>query len=226
MSYIAYEGPSMLDNQPIACIVTGIDRPSLNPKTGPMLQTFIIRADISPVEAVKTGQDSSICGDCKLRGVNGKQRGCYVTVFQAPRQVYDHYHRTNKTKFKPGHARGYGVRLGSYGDPVALPLPVIRDMVKYANTWTGYTHQWKTCDPDFKEYLMASVDSIEEYEEAQSRGWRTFRIAKEIYARQNEIICPATRTNTNCLSCGLCNGGKRSTSIIIEPHGIGAKYIQ
>ena len=35
---IIYRGPSMLDGSPIVAILTGIDKPSHNPKTGPMAQ--------------------------------------------------------------------------------------------------------------------------------------------------------------------------------------------
>lgn len=218
----------MLDGEPIVCLVTGIDRPSVNPKTGPMLQTYIIRSDVPPVDAIKTGKDSSICGDCKLRGTNGSQRGCYVLVFQGPRRIYEHYKNSPPTQFKSGMARRYGIRLGSYGDPAALPISTIRYLVKHATIWTGYTHQWKNCDPELKEYVMASVDSIDEFEQAQRQGWRTFRVAQEIYATKNEVICPATRTGINCLSCGLCNGNAHESgpSIIIKAHGIGARYIQ
>ena len=62
---IIYSGPSMLDGQPIivVAIVT-----SGNVKTGNMLQTHIIRADVSPMHASKTGADFSICGNCTHRG--------------------------------------------------------------------------------------------------------------------------------------------------------------
>ena len=62
---IIYKGPSLLDGKPIVAIATYSDR---NTKTGKVLQTYIIRSDISPLEASKTGEDFSICGDCKLRG--------------------------------------------------------------------------------------------------------------------------------------------------------------
>ena len=53
-----------------------------------MLQTWIIRADLPPTEAAKTGDDASVCGDCRLR--NG---ACYVTLHHGPRAVYAAYHR-------------------------------------------------------------------------------------------------------------------------------------
>jgi hypothetical protein len=88
---ILYRGPSMLDGAPIVAILTGLASSSLNPKTGDMLQTWIIREDVSPVDATRTGDDASVCGDCKHRPAN--MGSCYVTVFQAPRSVHAAYHR-------------------------------------------------------------------------------------------------------------------------------------
>ena len=39
------------------------------------------------------------------------------------------------------------VRIGSYGDPAAVPTRVWAELVRYRRHWTGYTHMWKpkTC---------------------------------------------------------------------------------
>ena len=83
--YILYEGDSLLDGKPIVAIaLTG----SSNSKTGKMVQILYIRTDIDPISANKSGEDFSICGDCKLRGkphdrddrATADERGCYVTV--------------------------------------------------------------------------------------------------------------------------------------------------
>jgi hypothetical protein len=77
--YILYKGPSVLDGAPIVVIAT---MSTNNGKTGDMVQTWILRDDVSPLEATKTGQDSSVCGECPHRHYLGG--ACYVTVFQAP----------------------------------------------------------------------------------------------------------------------------------------------
>ena len=64
---VLYRGPSLLDGKPIVCIATGLRSPSGNPKTGPMVQTWIMREDVAPHTAQKSGEDSSVCGDCALR---------------------------------------------------------------------------------------------------------------------------------------------------------------
>ena len=33
------------------------------------MQTWILRSDMNPLEAIHTGHDASICGDCPLRGI-------------------------------------------------------------------------------------------------------------------------------------------------------------
>ena len=50
---IIYNGPSLLDGKPIVVIATYSDR---NTKTGKVLQTYIIRSDISPLNAKKRAQ--------------------------------------------------------------------------------------------------------------------------------------------------------------------------
>jgi hypothetical protein len=62
---IIYKGPSLLDGAPIVAIATYSNR---NTKTGKVVQTYILRSDINPREASKTGADFSICGNCPMRG--------------------------------------------------------------------------------------------------------------------------------------------------------------
>ena len=64
-SAIIYNGLSLLDGKPIVVIATYSNR---NTKTGHVVQTYILREDINPLEASKTGEDYSICGDCPMRG--------------------------------------------------------------------------------------------------------------------------------------------------------------
>src|SRR5438105_2995512 len=55
-SAIIYRGPALLDGAPIVAIATGLDGGSANPKTGPLINTWILRADIEPTEARMTGK--------------------------------------------------------------------------------------------------------------------------------------------------------------------------
>ena len=51
---VLYNGASVLDGEPVVCIATFN---SNNEKTGDMIQTRIIRSDMSPLEASKTFND-------------------------------------------------------------------------------------------------------------------------------------------------------------------------
>ena len=95
--YIIYQGASLLDGKPIVAIAQ-IGK-SHNKKTGAMIQTQIIRSDIDPIEASKTGEDFSICGNCPHRGIahddpkkkTAKNRSCYVTLMHAPLTTYKQF---------------------------------------------------------------------------------------------------------------------------------------
>lgn len=89
--YIVWEGESWWDGTPIVCIVT---LKTSNRKTGQMAQVWILAADISPLDAIRTGRDNSICGSCIHRGIDGfASRSCYVDVAKAPSAVWSAYKR-------------------------------------------------------------------------------------------------------------------------------------
>ena len=232
--YVIYDGPSMIDGQRIVAIVTGLTG-SRNVKTGKMVQTYIIRPDMSPLEAVRTGNDVSICGTCVHRGDGtGKGRSCYVTLVHGPRGVHDALARGIYPSATPHDVAdivaGRMVRLGTYGDPAAVPLPVWQLLISKAAGWTGYSHQWRTLTGGWQRLLMASVDSVEQMDDAHEQGWRTFRVGAEP-VRGVEINCPASEEagkRVQCADCLLCMGGtsRSGKSIQIAPHGNGAKHYQ
>ena len=226
---ILYEGPSALDGAPIAVILTGANsaRASRNAKTGDMLQTWIMRADIAPHHAVKSGADSSVCGACPHRPALAGS--CYVKTFQAPRSVWEAYRRGVYSHATPQAIRdaceGRAVRFGAYGDPAAAPIGVWSELARWAATWTGYTHQWRTAPLALARYLMASADSEAEGVLARASGWRTFRVreASEPIGPR-EFVCPASEgagKRTDCASCRACGGtgAKAKASPVIVAHG-------
>jgi hypothetical protein len=230
--YTIYRGPSMIDGADIVAIAT---LHSANGKTGDMIQTWIMRADQPPMEALKTGHDSSVCGECPLRGNGaGKQRTCYVNIGQAPRNIWltwkaGGYPKATSRLELERIGEGRQIRLGAYGDPAAVPRAVWMSMLDYADGHTGYTHQWKTCDPNWRHVLMASTDSPAETLQAQSEGWRTFRASPRSDRLSSEKPCPsATKASkVQCIRCPQsrkCNGSGSAPSIWIETHGSGAKH--
>jgi hypothetical protein len=123
------------------------------------------------------------------------------------------------------------VRLGSYGDPVHIPIGIIRWIVFFADKVTGYTHQWRQSQYQaYREYLMASADSTRDYADAKAAGWRVFRVrAASEHLQAAEIACPASDEagkRTQCERCELCNGAKGfdcRKDIAIIVHGTGSK---
>jgi hypothetical protein len=232
---VIYRGPSMLDGQPIIAIATGLVRNSDNKKTGAMVQTWIMRGDVSPVAAANDGSDASVCGSCPLRGdvVNGKNvgRACYVTLFQAPLNVFEScgrglYPDVGVNRLAKLFA-GRLVRIGSYGDPAAVPLAIWTAMLSKSAGHTGYTHQWRTF-PELAAIVMASCDTAGDRVAAKMLGFRTFRVVKSAEALETreriEVVCPASdeRDNvTNCASCRACGGttAKARADIVIAVHG-------
>ena len=222
---ILYRGHSELDGAPIVVIATGLSKASNNAKTGDMIQTWIMREDIAPHEAIKTGADSSICGDCPLRGTGGKERGCYVVVHQAPLVVWKAYHRGNYPELSLSEIKAAGanraIRLGSYGDPAAVPVAVWKVLTADAKVWTGYTHQWREND-NLQGLCMASADSEQDRDDAVARGWRTFRVkTDDMPMMPNERVCPATTVGLDCATCGACKGNASGNTgtIVINVHG-------
>lgn len=224
---IIYRGPSMLDGAPIIVVVTGLAKSSRNEKTGDMLQTWIIRDDINPIEAAKTGQDISICGTCEHKPSLGNT--CYVNLSHAPLNIFKSSHRgIYPTVIDLNDIAALGVdrvvRLGSYGDPAAVPVGVWEALTAHASAWTGYTHQWRNA-PHLMALCMASADNAIEAVMAKAMGWRTFRVRTATEAvMDKEFICPASKeagNKTDCASCKACMGtsAKAKASPVIIAHG-------
>ncbi len=241
---IVYRGASALDGEPIVAIATNFQA-SENDKTGNMVQTFIMREDIAPHHALKTGDDASVCGDCEHRPILAKQTGkapCYVKVFHAPLSVWRAYGRGRYVDITAWSAdeiaaifAGYVLRIGTYGDPGACP-DIWHAMAKRALRRTGYTHQARNpVAAGLRELCMASADSETDASELHAMGWRTFRVAAPTGWEKmgGEGLCPASEEagkRTVCADCALCSGtgegSKGKASIMIPDHslqGIAAK---
>jgi len=233
--YILYDGPSMLDGEPIVAIATLNSR---NAKTGNMVQVWILRKDVALLEALKTGADASICGDCPHRGEieNGKnvRRSCYVRVHHGPNSVYRAYLRDRyealDLKQVSRAFRNQFVRLGAYGDPAALPTEVVEAILRKTAGWTGYTHSW-ALRPDLAQWCMASCDTGMDEKRATLLGFRTFRVTSEPMPKlsKRHFVCPASEEagyKLQCFECGSCNGkgdGRRS-NVQIAVHGSSKKH--
>jgi hypothetical protein len=213
--YVVYEGPSLFDGKPIVGIVT---MKTSNKKTGNMAQLWILRSDIEPHVAVKTGDDQSVCGGCKHRPANDNT--CYVTVFQAPLSVYRAYKRGIYSKDTPDLSNSE-LRVGAYGDGAMLPPEVLDPLVESAKSNTGYSHQWKNKRLTHAlKHSQASVDSVREALEFKRRfpKGKYFRVTHDISdIMENEVECLADSKGITCQECMICNG--KTKDVVIQVHG-------
>jgi len=243
-SYIVYDGPSMIDGAPILGIATCVVNLSDNEKTGGMVQLIIIpNNDAPPSMNVKMGLDVSVCGsdDC-VHQILGT---CYVDAAKSVDSTWGAYLRGAHADYVYADVfAGREVRFGAYGDPAALPLPLIVEIAKAAGAWTGYTHQWRDerVQP-YREYLMASVELAMDRRAAHKLQWRPFRVEFEGIdptidpvldaALPPEMECPATPNgpvnkqgkHVQCINCLACHGtstdgrNKNLRHVVIRAHG-------
>jgi hypothetical protein len=240
-SAIIYRGPSLIDGKPIV-VVANVS--SKNVKTGNMVQTYILVDGMKPTDASKTGADFSICGACPHKGTatddpdrkQAEKRTCYVLLGQGPMIVWKSLEKglyPTATGHNAIAAIGSGrmVRLGTYGDPAAVPSYIWESLLSDAVGHTAYTHQSGLAQADTRpDLFMISADSAGEAIAAWSKGHRTFRIVSHVsdLVRGKEILCPASKeagNRTTCNDCRLCAGASiAAKSIAIVAHGAGAKH--
>ena len=242
---IIYEGPSRLGDGKIVAILT---TNSTNKKTGPMAQLWILVAGSPPQVAAREGDDELVCGRCLHRPL--RRGSCYVVLHQAPTTVYYRWREGGYQQATPeavaAAARVSKLRLGAYGDPLALPLGVVEWLAAAFRRGgrarhTGYTHQWHTVPDDerarWQALCMASVDSPASALKAQSQGWRTFRVRNRAEPMmQGEVVCPAAAeaavydenfdaVQPTCSDCMMCSAGTCGTgnNVVIIVHGSPAR---
>jgi hypothetical protein len=224
LGIVVYRGPSLIDGRLVMAIATGFAR-NKNKKTGDMVQTWIMRADKHPLDALYQGADYSVCGDCKHRDFGS----CYVNVGKSVSVVWKTYCRGDRyVDLTPENLdlfRGKNIRLGSYGDPSAVPIEVWNTILSVAKSHTGYTHRWKKCDQNLKYICMASCDTVKEAQHARALGWRTFRVRldENDFLLEHEFVCPASLEGghkIDCEHCGACSGAGNSMNPTIIVHGM------
>lgn len=235
LGYIAYEGPSEIDGKPIVVIINKITGKSKNGKTGAIVQSFIIRSDMDPVQALMSGEDESVCGQCEHRPIKARVTGkppCYVQVAKSVLSVYNAYRRGRYVKADLETIAlalaGKSLRIGTYGDPAAAPVSTWQRVSRYVFARAGYSHQWQ--EPGFDHaawapLVMASADTIDQAALANLYGMRVFRVSTGVNKQQNEVTCPASAEGgrkATCETCMLCGGTtKVAKDVVIADHAAG-----
>ena len=228
-----WTGPSRIEGSPLVVLVTGL-KESKNTKTGNMVQSYILRSDMDPLEALRTGSDTAMCGGCdhKAKSYDGKtwsERSCYVRVDTAPLGIYRARDRGNVPRVTLSElselTRDRPVRLGTYGDPASVPLAVWDAFCRYATMWTGYTHQAASKRlRDVLKYCQISADSEGDTLAARGAGIGSFRVlAQGESALPFEMVCPASEEAGRVATCATCKAcsGLDGANVVIQSHGIG-----
>ena len=229
---ILYRGPSLINGKPIVALAQS---ESTNSKTGNMVQTFILSDEMDPLTASRTGADESICGACPHRGTpNDNDKGqatnrtCYVTLAHAPLGKYKAlkkgvYGNAVATRLDmAAFGAGKGVRLGTYGDPCAVPNSIWQSLTRRAEYQTAYTHG--AVNP-WPQGIMTSADSVPQAQAAWDKGERTFRVVASVadIIKGKEVLCPASEEagrKATCATCKLCGGASiKAKSVAIPAHG-------
>lgn len=228
--YVLWRGTSRIDNRtPVVCIAVGFNKPTpkgANGKTGPMIQTYILRDDMHPSEAVATRQDGGICGGCVHRKQADGTRTCYVEMWKGPRVVWEAYQRGNYPETTPERLAALGegqfIRLGAYGDPAAVPVDVWTAFTSRAGGYTGYTHQWRVKRfGALASLCQASCETEADVTKAHGLGYAgTFRVLPVAYPVPDAALhCPASEEKgkaVQCIDCRACDG---SRDVVIYAHG-------
>jgi hypothetical protein len=149
-----------------------------------------------------------------------KARRCYVNLGQGVLIVYKSFLRGVYQTAQPRDiGRGRFVRVGTYGDPAAVPAHVWTDLLAEATTFTAYSHQsgWR---PDI---AMQSADNRAQAIAHWKAGRRTFRVIADLgeLDKANEALCPASKEagrRVQCTACKLCKGSSKGKSIAIVEH--------
>ena len=234
----AWTGSSRIEGSPIMVLATGL-KESKNTKTGNMVQSWILRSDMDPLAALRTGSDVGVCGACDLRpksfnGKTWKGRACYVRLDTAALGMYRARERGNVPKVTLSElselTRDRMVRLGAYGDPAAVPLAVWDAFTAYAEGWTGYTHQAASKRlRDVLKYCQISADSEADTLAARGAGVGSFRVLTEGQSPLAfEMRCPASKEAgyvSTCAECKACSG-LGGAYVVIDSHGIGAGHLK
>lgn len=232
-----YQGPSLYDGKQVRVVVNQLSGSS-NSKTE-MANVSVLPMG-KPSQALREGNDASVCGDCKLRGT-----ACYVNLgtmgFDSTAGAIDRGRYATEAEealqlLKDGTAP---VRFGAYGNMSAVPFEVTESILEVVadRGWTMYVSDWRSCDQRFRKLAMASCHTVNEAIEAHNMGWRFFlavpdkSLPKASEQLENRKIkwspCPNSQDpNIKCAACKLCDGAADDddarASIINKVHGTSA----
>jgi hypothetical protein len=229
-----WRGPSSLEAGRRVVVV--LHRTSANTKTGPIHQISYYDPDLTD-----SAHHGAGCVLCPM------SQACYANSGYIAWHNKDTFHRLDDIPTIPARSwgrfleRNNGVRFGRYGDPATVPLDVTERIISLVSYHVGYTHFWRE-RPDLMPYLMASVETLEQLNQARGLGWRCYYTARVVGKRLTDndnvtalrrhlgasgvsgvVVCPHYISGQICATCKLCDGGQ-GISVIAPAHGSMRKY--
>jgi len=230
---VIYDGPSVMPSpgfgEPVIALLT---QGSTNSKTGNMPTLWVLPKDVGVWEAVRSGADACVCGDCPQRktAVARDAPLCYTygNVLRAAVSMQKAHHKGNQldatkwsvrqlTHYLECSARYGGVkaiRSAAYGDAAALPLLVWQKLDEARRQAglgiRGYTHQWRWAT-HLRLTHMASAHTLQDIQASKAEGWRHFLSNDEaavdaILAQPgvDDAMCPASKEAGYLTNCTNC----------------------
>jgi len=136
---------------------------------------------------------------------------------------------------RPGHMVRLNV-VGDYlmedGTPDTEYIAVTNTIPSWADVLT-YTHAWRTLTPGlFEDHVRpnASCNTIADVRDALAAGWKAVVVDPDggipgmTIDGEKAVSCPFETHGRQCIDCGLCARGKRSSVVVFQAHGSGAKH--
>lgn len=185
-------------------------------------------------------KDGDVCLDCPYAMSNGAElKGCYthkrmqysgmisqLRSIGAKYKSWDNIPMIDEVRecLVVAMSAGRYVRFGTYGEPVMMPVDLVRRMTNVSKTWSGYTHQWnKPWAYDYRDFFMASTHNTAQTNTAEMMGWRAFMDDSTHTKHDGMVNCPASSEagyKSTCSKCALCSGivGKGNKSVYIFNH--------
>ena len=145
-------------------VISTITYTSTNIKTGDIPQITFLPVDSKPTDAIKNGEDKSVCGNCPLRPINHKDtpmedKPCYVNCGYGPNAIYKTLDKIEVHKVKTGQ---YEIgRIGAWGGCDSIPKSSVLKIRSMFKKVLNYTHDWNNDKSNYlKAFTMASVHSL------------------------------------------------------------------
>jgi hypothetical protein len=100
----------------------------------------------------------------QIKGHGMRKDVCYVRTSEAPLSIWRAYKKGRYARLIDlSLFRDRIVRFGAYGEPILIPLPIMRAIVGVSAGHTGYTHEWRApWVQGYREFLMASTSAVTE----------------------------------------------------------------